>query len=137
MKDRIVRAAADRLTPLLGLFAVFLLWRGHNAPGGGFVAGLVAAGALAFHALAYDAQAARRILRVDPRALVAGGLVLATLTAVAPLLVGEPLLTTAFVEIPLGFGASLDLGTPLVFDVGVMATVIGTTTGIVFRLEEA
>lgn len=131
-----MRAAADRLTPLLGLLALFLLWRGHNAPGGGFVAGLVAAGALAFHALAYDAQAAREVLRVEPRRLAAGGLLLAALTAVAPLAYGDPLLASRFLAVPLPVGGPLELGTPLVFDVGVLATVLGTTTGIVFALEE-
>lgn len=132
-----MRAAAVRLAPLLALFSVFLLLRGHNQPGGGFVAGLVASAALAFHALAFDAQRARELLRVEPRALVAAGLGVAALTALAPLAVGEPILTSAFVEVPIPVVGPLDLGTPLVFDVGVLATVVGTTTGIVFSLEEA
>lgn len=137
MRDRIVRAAARRLTPLLGLFALFLLSRGHNAPGGGFVAGLVAAGALAFHALAFDAEAARGLLRVDPRRLAAAGVLVAALAAVLPLAYGDPLLASRFLEVPLPLVGSIEVGTPLVFDVGVLATVLGTTTGIVCALEEA
>ena len=56
--------------PLLLLFAVFLLLRGHNEPGGGFVGGLVAAAAFALYAIAYGVERARRALLVKPLTLL-------------------------------------------------------------------
>ena len=60
MKPLILPTAARFLLPLLLLFSAFLLLRGHNAPGGGFAAGLVAAAAFALYAIATDVRAARR-----------------------------------------------------------------------------
>jgi L-alanine-DL-glutamate epimerase-like enolase superfamily enzyme len=56
MNSLILRTAARYLLPLLILFSIFLLFRGHNEPGGGFVAGLVAAAAFALYALAADVE---------------------------------------------------------------------------------
>jgi multicomponent Na+:H+ antiporter subunit B len=56
------------------LFSLFLLFRGHNEPGGGFVGGLVAATAFALYAIAYGIVRARQALRVDPRTLIGIGL---------------------------------------------------------------
>lgn len=62
----ILRTTGFFLLPLLLLFALFLLLRGHNAPGGGFIAGLVASAAIAVHLFAMSEAGARRVLRVDP-----------------------------------------------------------------------
>ena len=69
----IFRTAARLLMPLLLLFAVFLLLRGHNEPGGGFVGGLVAAAAFALYAIAYGVDRARRALLVKPLTLLGVG----------------------------------------------------------------
>ena len=62
----IFRTAARLLMPLLLLFSVFLLLRGHNEPGGGFVGGLVAAAAFALYAIAFGTRRARQALVVSP-----------------------------------------------------------------------
>ncbi|HMN02746.1 MAG TPA: MnhB domain-containing protein, partial [Geobacter anodireducens] len=66
MQSLFLATAVRLLLPLLLLFSLFLLLRGHNEPGGGFVGGLVAAAAFALHALAHGVAAARRVLRVEP-----------------------------------------------------------------------
>ena len=73
----IFRTAARLLMPLLLLFAVFLLLRGHNEPGGGFVGGLVAAAAFALYAIAFGVQRARQALLVNPLTLLGTGLLIA------------------------------------------------------------
>ena len=74
----ILRVAARVLVPLLLLFSLFMLLRGHNLPGGGFVGGLVAASAFVLYVLTAGVQASRKVLRVEPHTLLGLGLVCAT-----------------------------------------------------------
>ena len=89
----IFRTAARLLMPLLLLFSVFLLLRGHNEPGGGFVGGLVAAAAFALYAIAFGVQRARQALLVQPLTLLGAGLLIALLSGLPAVLRGEPFLT--------------------------------------------
>ena len=134
MTSVILSTAIRLLLPLLLLFSVFMLLRGHNEPGGGFVGGLVAAAALALYALAEGAGQARRLLKLDPRSLIAAGLTLALLSGILPLLIGEPFLTGLWFpeEVPvLGH-----VGTPFLFDLGVYLLVAGMALLIVLSLME-
>ena len=60
MNSVLLMTAARLLISILLLFAIFLLVRGHNAPGGGFIAGLVVASAVGLYALAFDMDSATR-----------------------------------------------------------------------------
>lgn len=129
-----MQTAARYLLPLQLLFSVFLLLRGHNSPGGGFVAGLVVAAAFSLYAVAYDQQRARRLLRVEPFVLVGAGL----LTALASGLIGlaqGAFMTGEWLDVELPW-ISFGLGTPLLFDLGVYLTVAGVALKIVFTLME-
>lgn len=136
MRSLILLTAARLLTPLLLLFSVFLLLRGHNEPGGGFAGGLVASAAFILLAISRDPAAARRALRVEPQILIGAGLLVAIAAGVLGLLVGDPLLTGQWLEIPLPGEGELELGTPLVFDVGVYLVVLGATLTMVLTLAE-
>ncbi len=126
----ILRTAARGLVPMLALISVFVLLRGHNEPGGGFIGGLLAAAGIALYQLAFGVGAARRLLRVDPRSLVGAGLSASITAAVLGLLAGRPLLSGLWLPDPVpGIGK---LGTPLLFDVGVWLVVVGTTVLILF-----
>ena len=92
--------------------------------------------AFALYALAFDVAAARRKLRIDPVSLAAAGLAVACLSGVPALVYGEPFLTGIWWEVPLLFGAVFDLGTPLIFDVGVYLVVWGILLTLVFALGE-
>lgn len=133
MKSLILQTATRFLVPLLLLFSFFLLLRGHNAPGGGFVGGLVAAAAIALYAIAEGVAAARQLLRVDPRSLIAAGLCVATASGILPLLGGGIFLTGLWV---VASGNRPALGTPLLFDVGVYLVVLGVTVTIILSLAE-
>jgi multicomponent Na+:H+ antiporter subunit B len=136
MTSLILRTAIVALEPLLLIFSLFLMLAGHNAPGGGFVGGLVAAAAFGLHALAWDAASARALLRVDPRTLVGWGLLLGTLAALIPLPLGRPLFTGLWTEIDLpGFGY-VAIGTPLLFDAGVYLLVAGVGLLMILTLAE-
>ncbi|MBX3025258.1 putative monovalent cation/H+ antiporter subunit A [bacterium] len=121
------RIATRYVFPLLLLFSIFLLLRGHDAPGGGFVGGLTAAAAFALYLLAFGTAAARQRLRVAPQALIGGGLLLAGLSGLPAMAVGQPYLT--------GLWAGA-LGTPLLFDGGVYLVVVGVVLLMLFSLAE-
>jgi multicomponent Na+:H+ antiporter subunit B len=130
----ILRVGTRVLFPLMLVFSVFLLVRGHNEPGGGFVGGLVAAIAFALVLLTDGEATARRTLRVPPVRLIGGGLALAVLAGVPPLVRGEPYLRGLWLKTPLPVIGKL--GTPLLFDIGVYFVVFGITIAIVFALAE-
>ena len=136
MNSIILRTAIRFLMPLLILFSWFLLVRGHNQSGGGFAGGLVAAAAFALYSLSYNANEARRVWKISPAVLIASGLLVAVLSGLIGLLAGQPFLTGlwTYVTIP-GFGA-LEVGTPVLFDIGVYLLVFGITITLVFSLEE-
>jgi multicomponent Na+:H+ antiporter subunit B len=134
VRSLILSTATRYLLPLLLLFSIFLLLRGHNEPGGGFVGGLVAAAAFALYAIAYDVPQARRALGLDPRTLMAVGLLAAAGSGGLSLVAGKPFMTGLWSaqEVPvLG-----KVGTPLVFDTGVYLVVIGVVLMIIFTLAE-
>jgi len=136
MISLILRAATRFLLPLFLQYSLFLLLRGHHEPGGGFVGGLVAASAFVLYAIAYDVSSAQRALRVDPRTLIGVGLVVALGSGVLPLFYDRPFLTGQWGHLSLPGGASLDLGTPLLFDIGVYLVVLGVTSLIILALAE-
>lgn len=134
IRSLILSTAARILLPLLLLFSLFLLLRGHNEPGGGFVGGLVAATGFTLYALAYGVAAARRMLLLSPRNLLAAGLLTATAGGAVSLASGRPFLTGLWIGDRLPVIGSF--GTPLLFDTGVYLTVGGMALLIVFSLME-
>lgn len=134
MPSLILSTAARFLLPLLLLFSVFVLLRGHNEPGGGFVGGLMAAAAFALHAIANGLDEARELLRFDSRSLIGGGLLVALGSGLPAMAAGHPFLTGRWGT--LAWPEVFKIGTPLAFDVGVYLVVAGTTLTIIFALME-
>jgi multicomponent Na+:H+ antiporter subunit B len=136
MNSLILRTATRLLFTLLLLFSIFILLRGHNEPGGGFIAGLVTGGAFVLYALAYDVDAARRALRIDPLALIGLGLLLAAVSGFLPLFSGEPFLTGKWISLDWLDAEPIKLGSPIIFDIGVYLVVIGASLTIILTLAE-
>lgn len=134
MFSLILSTAVRYLFPLMLLFSVFLLLRGHNEPGGGFVGGLVVAAAFSFYAIAYGVPVARRTLGIDPRALIGIGLLVALGSGLLPVFAGLPFMTGLWTESELPILGKV--GTPMLFDVGVYLVVIGVMLTIIFTLAE-
>lgn len=135
MADVILRTAARVLIPMMFVFSIFLLLRGHSYPGGGFSAGLVVAAALALYSIAFDVASARKALVIEPRAFAGIGLMIAVASGTIGMFAGDPFLTGQWFQASLP-GLTVDLGTPLLFDVGVYLAVFGAVLAIVFALEE-
>lgn len=137
MTSLILQTTSRYLLPLLLVFSLFLFERGHNEPGGGFVAGLVAAAPFALYSIAYGASDTRRLLRLDPRWLIGVGLLCALTASFLGVVAGETFLTGlwSYVNVP-GLGR-VDVGTPVLFDLGVYLGVLGVTLTIILAMEEA
>ena len=91
----ILRTAVRLVLPLTLLFAVYAAIKGHNGPGGGFIAGLITAVGLCTYRMAFGQRAFFRLLPTHPRWLVFAGLSVAAGVAVIPLLRGRPRCTSA------------------------------------------
>ena len=132
MGTLILKAATRLLVGLILVFSVYLLLRGHHSPGGGFAGALVAGTGFALFAISEGAPAVRRALRIDPRLLTAFGLLVALGAGAAAAIRRASFLTGLW----WGGGAHPVIGTPLVFDVGVYLTVLGSILTLVLALEE-
>jgi len=122
----------------INLFAFYLMLRGHNLPGGGFIGGLVTALSLILLRLAVGLEEVYRVVRVDPVRVAASGLLIAIGISSVPLLLGQPFLEQYNVHlhhVPLL--GDLHVGTPLVFDLGVYLVVVGVTSKIIFVLGKS
>lgn len=135
MKSLILNTAARLMISLLLLFSLFLFFRGHDEPGGGFIGGLVGAGAFTLYALAYGAQEAAAVLRVSPIGLIAWGFVALVISGIIPMALGEPFLTGQWIFLDIA-GTEWKLSTPLIFDIGVYMCVVGFILAVIFSLEE-
>lgn len=134
MNSIILRTGTMFLLPLLLLASVVITLRGHNEPGGGFVGGLTAATAFVLFMLAFGPRRCRKILPVPAEAIAAVGFGVALLSGVLPVGMGRPLfmaLWTDYEPIP-----GVKIGTPLLFDVGVYLTVMGTVLMMVLAIAE-
>lgn len=136
MNSLILSTSTYLLLPLFLLFSIFILFRGHNEPGGGFVGGLIAAAAFALHAIAFDVAQTRRALSADPRTFIAIGLLVAMGSGVVSLLLGEPFLTGKWIQLSLWPLGEVYIGTPLFFDIGVYLVVFGVTLTMVLSVAE-
>lgn len=135
MQTLILRMASRYLLPLLLLFSIFILLRGHYLPGGGFVGGLVASIAFVLHAFANGLNNTRTLLRVHPAFFMPLGLAFAFISGLAPLFAGLPFMTAVWYPDPSPVVGTV--GSPLFFDAGVYLVVIGASLTIIFTISEA
>lgn len=133
----ILTVAARVILPLALLVAVYLFLRGHNDPGGGFIAGLVTAIALVIQYMASGLAWAERRLRLAPRRITGWGVLIAGAAGVGSLVFGYPFLTSTYGHLHLPVLGDLELTSALIFDLGVYLTVVGATLLYLTRLARA
>jgi multicomponent Na+:H+ antiporter subunit B len=129
MRSLILSAVARIFFAIMLAGSLWVLLRGHNEPGGGFIGGLVGAAGFATLALAAGVEAARRTLMLHPVVVMGLGLVLAFASGVPGILTDGSFLTHQW-----GSLAGVKLGTTIVFDLGVYLVVVGGVLSFMFRL---
>ena len=126
-----LRVGAGFILPLALTVSAYIFWRGHNLPGGGFIAGLVTAAALVLQYMALgQAEAEARLGGDSQRTLtltIAIGLLIAGLTGIGAVFFGQPFLTSAYAHPVLPLLGEAGLATAALFDLGVYVTVVGAT----------
>ncbi len=120
--------------PIALLVAMYILVRGHNMPGGGFIAGLITAVALVLQYVANGALWVHARVPDNYHPLVSFGVLLATMTGLASLLFGYPFLTSTFDHIHWPVVGEFELASAMLFDIGVYITVVGATLLILAKL---
>lgn len=123
--SQILDTVVDGVTRTAMVLSVFLLFAGHNSPGGGFVGGLVAAAALVLRYVAGQTPRVDSVARAQPSTLLGSGLLLAGATGAAGWLWGQEFLTSAKLEVVVPVLGTLKATSALPFDIGVYLVVVG------------
>mgnify|MGYP006266785533 CR=1 FL=1 len=134
MRTLILSTILRALTPLFISFALYMFFRGHDKPGGGFIAGLIASIPFMLHAMVFGYRRTTRVFKLRPRLLAGLGLLLAFVSGMFSVVKGKPYLTPAWVEEKLPLLGKI--GTPIFFDFGVLLVVFGVVLQVTFLLTE-
>lgn len=116
------------------LLAIWIFLRGHQEPGGGFVAGLLVAAAIALQGLAFGFDAADAIFPVPFQFLLGAGLLTAFSTVVGPMLFGETFMQHTWGHLHLPLLGDLEWATAAIFDLGVFLVVVGTMKAVLLNI---
>jgi len=123
----ILDSIARILLPMALLVSAFIFLRGHNLPGGGFIAGLITAIALILQYVAHGVEWTQRRMPWSYHSIAGLGVLIAALTGLGSLAFGAPFLTSAFDYFHLPLIGKFELATALLFDLGVYLAVVGST----------
>ncbi|MBT5855578.1 MnhB domain-containing protein [bacterium] len=119
------------------IFAVYIFLKGHNAPGGGFIAGIIFAISLVILNMALSADEMKQILHYDPLQIATTGLFIAYGTAIAPVFFGYPFMLHKMIHLHVPLLGNLHVGTPVLLDFGVFLVVVGVTTKMTFTFSHS
>lgn len=136
INDVILRTVTKAIVFIILTLGMYLFFAGHNAPGGGFIGGLVLASGIVLLYLAYDIETVHRAIPFDFKKVAAFGVLLATGTAIGSIFFNVPFLTQTYnyVELPV-FGKT-GLSTVSLFEAGVALTVVGVVVTIILSISE-
>ena len=123
------------LMPIAVVVGLYIFLRGHNQPGGGFVAGLVVAIALLTQYMASGFAWTQERQRIEYHTLIGLGVVIAGLTGAGAWLFGQPFLTSAYTYVHLPPIEEFELATAMLFDLGVFLTVLGAVMLMLYSLS--
>lgn len=118
---------ANLVLPMAMMVAAYIFLRGHNLPGGGFIAGLIAASAMILQYIANGVDSVKERFNVNYQSLMSVGVLIAALTGVGSWLFSKPFLTSWFTYLKWPLVGKWEFATALLFDLGVFLTVIGAT----------
>lgn len=125
----ILDVAVRLLYPLMLAASVWILLRGHNEPGGGFIGGMVAVAATAMLAVARGSEPAQARIPLGPLRLACASVLLSLASGLPALALGLPYMTHLWATLPLGF-TGIKVSTVLLFDIGVFGAVWGALGGL-------
>ncbi|MDY6799773.1 MAG: MnhB domain-containing protein [Bacteroidota bacterium] len=136
LRNIILENIATLFMKVMVIYSIYLLLRGHNNPGGGFIAGIIASTGFIFHAIIHGTKDLQNIIKFQPQLFIASGLSLVFIAAFLPVISSKEILTGLWIQIKIPVCGELHLGTPLIFDTGIFLVVIGVILTIVISIME-
>ena len=136
INDLILRSITKLVVFIILTLAVYLFFSGHNAPGGGFIGGLVLASAIVLLLLTYDIETFKYSVPFDFKIVAAIGALIVLLTGLGAVLLGEPFLKQSFATIDLPLIGVRELSTVTFFELGVALAVVGVVVTIILSISE-
>lgn len=130
----ILSVVSELLLPLALLVSIYIFLRGHNQPGGGFIAGLITAVAIIQQYIAHGVGFIKSRMHLRYQWFIGGGILLAALTGLGSLLFGQPFLKSWFDHFHIPLIGDIELASAMLFDLGVYLTVVGATLLILANL---
>jgi multicomponent Na+:H+ antiporter subunit B len=134
--DLILRTTTTIIAFVILAFSIYLFLAGHNAPGGGFIGGLMTAAAIVLLYIAFGLGTMSRVFKWSSTTLIAIGLLTAIATGIGSFLFKQPFLSHTFGHFHLPFLGDIELATAMLFDLGVYFTVIGVTMTIILTIAD-
>lgn len=130
MNSIIFKIMSHIVAGLMLIFSVFLLFRGHNEPGGGFIGALIAVIAFSLLMLAESPDYVRKRIKYSPMSIAVIGAIFTIIPSMVSLFFNKPFLTSIW------WKDIIPVGTPIVFDIGVYLAIIGAVLAILLRLDQ-
>jgi len=134
MRTLILSTLLRAIIPLFIGIALYMFFRGHNNPGGGFIAGLIASIPFMLHTMVFGCEKTKQQFKIRPRPLVSIGLIVALVSGMFSVVRGDPFMTPIWVDEKLPLIGKI--GTPIFFDLGVLLVVFGVVLQVTFSLIE-
>ncbi|GAB4073654.1 Na(+)/H(+) antiporter subunit B [Barrientosiimonas marina] len=134
--DLILRTMTSLIAFILLGFSIYLLFAGHNSPGGGFIGGLMTSAAIVLMYMAYGSNIMKKVLPVNFLKMAPLGLLIAAVTGVGSFLFKQPFLSHTFAEVHIPVIGEMELATATIFDFGVYLTVLGVTITIILTIAD-
>jgi multicomponent K+:H+ antiporter subunit A len=129
-----LNVVSQSILPLALLISAYIFLRGHNMPGGGFIAGLITTIAIIQQYIAHGIDWMQTRFRFEYSILIASGLLIATLTGMGSMVLGYPFLTSWFDYLTWPIVGKFEVASAIAFDLGVYLTVVGSTLMILTNL---
>ncbi|MEJ5168757.1 MAG: hydrogen gas-evolving membrane-bound hydrogenase subunit E, partial [Arcobacteraceae bacterium] len=130
----IVKTLTRLILPLMLMVSVYIFLRGHNLPGGGFIAGLITSVALIIQYLANGIEWTQKKLKFTKHSVIGLGLLISTVTGLVSMILGYPFLTSAFTHLHIPLVGDIEIASAIAFDLGVFLVVVGSTVLILVQL---
>lgn len=134
MRSLILQTVSKSLFFISLVFSIWVLFRGHNSPGGGFIGGLVAASGCALYMLAQGASELQRLIKIRLSLLMAIGMLFGLSSGLIALLQHKNFLTALWINIK---GTHLKIGSPILFDISVYLLVLSSLLLMILSIEES
>lgn len=136
INDIILQTVTKVVVFIILTLATYLFFSGHDAPGGGFIGGLVLASAFVLLLLAFDIETLKKEIPVDFKKLGATGVLIVLASGFAAVIFGDPFLNQVLFEFNIPFFGTIKWTTATIFEIGVALTVIGVVVTIILSISE-